>query len=289
MGNSLTTMVPNPMYPQISSGVDANATVARVQLLRPYPQFNQVTSDLADIANSGYNAMTVRAERRYSKGLTLLFSYTYSKNIDLGVQTFGGDNISGGSIQNYNDLKGEYAPSGIDQTQRFVLSAVYQLPFFKARHGFLKAALAGWEVGTIFSHFSGGPLGFTQNTSVSDSQGGTQRPNWTGINPTLSNPSVYDWFNASQFSTAAQYTFGDVARTLGGVRSSGLRNADVSLNKFFPIHEQFKLQLRTEIFNVSNTPQFAPPNANLGAPAFDTVAVQNNQPRIIQFAMKLLF
>jgi len=80
-----------------------------------------------------------------------------------------------------------------------------------------------------------------------------------------------------------------VARTLGDVRSSGLRNADVSLNKFFPIRDRVKLQFRSEFFNISNTPQFAPPNANLGAAAFDTVSVQNNQPRIIQFALKLLF
>jgi len=133
------------------------------------------------------------------------------------------------------------------------------------------------------------PLGFTQNTSVSDSQGGTQRPNWTGISAALPNPSVYDWFDASQFSNAAQYTFGNVERTLGDVRSSGLRNADVSLNKFFPIRDRVKLQFRSEFFNISNTPQFAPPNANLGAAAFDTVSVQNNQPRIIQFALKLLF
>jgi hypothetical protein len=289
LGSNLNTLLPNPFYPQISSGVDANATVSRAQLLRPYPQFNQVTSDLADIANSKYNAMTVRVERRYTKGLTLLFSYTYSKNIDLGVQTFGGDNISGGSIQNYNDLRDEYAPSGIDQTHRFVLSAVYQLPFFKGRHGFLAEVFGGWEVGAIFSHFTGGPLGFTQNTSVSNSQGGTQRPNWTGISAALPNPSVNDWFDASQFSNAAQFTFGNVARTLGGVRTDGMKNADVSLNKFFPIRDRLRLQFRSEFFNVTNTPQFAPPNTNLGAPAFDTVSIQNNQPRIIQFAMKLLF
>lgn len=290
LGSNLNTLLPNPMYPQISSGVDANATVSRAQLLRPYPQFNQVTSDLADIANSKYNGLTVRVERRYSKGLTLLFSYTYSKTIDLGIGgAFSGETVSAGTIQNYDNLKGEYAPSAIDQTNRVIASAVYQLPFFKTSHGFLKAALGGWEVGAIFSHFTGVPLGIGQNTNNTDSQGGGQRPNWTGISAALPNPGVYDWFDASQFSNAAQFAFGNVARTLGGLRSDGLTNVDFSLNKFFPIRDRLKLQFRSEAFNLTNTVQFAPPNTSLGSPAFDTVSVQNNQPRIIQFAMKLLF
>ena len=186
-------------------------------------------------------------------------------------------------------MRDEYAPSALDQTHRFILSSVYQLPFFKKSHGFLGAALGGWEVGAIYSHFTGGPLGITQNTNNTGAQGGGQRPNWSGQSAALSNPSIYNWFDASQFSIAAAFTFGNVARTLGGLRADGVHSADVSLNKFFPIHERLRLQFRSEFFNVTNTPQFAPPNTALGAPAFDTVSLQNNQPRIIQFAMKLLF
>jgi hypothetical protein len=233
--------------------------------------------------------MTVRAERRYSKGLTLLFSYTYSKTIDLQGAGFSGETDSTVTIQNWNYLKGEYAPSTIDQTNRFVFSAVYQLPFFKGRHGFLEGALGGWEVGCMLSHFTGSPLGISQNTNNTDSQGGGQRPNWSGINATLSNPGPYEWFDESQFTNAPAFTFGNVARTLGGLRSAGLHNADVSLNKFFTLHDQVKLQFRSEFFNVTNSVQFGPPNTTLGAAAFDTVSIQNNQPRIIQLALKLLF
>ena len=227
LGNGLNAQVPNPFYGQISTGVDATATVALAQLLRPYPQYNGVTSDLLDVANSSYHAMTVRAERRYSKGLTLLFSYTYSKTIDLQGIGFSGETDSTVTVQNWDNLKGEYAPSTIDQTHRFVFSAVYQMPFFKGRKGFLEAAFGGWEVGTILSHFTGGPLGLGQSTNNTDSQGGGQRPNWSGVSAALPNPTVYDWFDASQFSNAAPFTFGNVARTLGGLRSAGLQaNAD---------------------------------------------------------------
>jgi hypothetical protein len=289
LGNALTNQFPNPFYGQISTGVDATATVSRAQLLRPYPQFAGVTSDLNDIANSTYHAMTVRFQRRYSKGLTVLVSYTYSKVIDIGIGSFGGETVSAGGIQNYDNLKGEYSPSAIDRTHQLVSNAVYQLPFFKTSRGFLGKAFGGWELGVIVSFGSGGPLGITQNTNNTDSQGGGQRPNWTGISAKVANPTVNDWFDTTQFTTAPSYAFGNLARTLGGLRSDGLHNADMTLNKFFPIRDRVRLQFRAESFNLSNTPQFQPPNATQGAPAFATISGVNNQPRVIQFALKLLY
>jgi hypothetical protein len=289
LGNALTNQFPNPFYGQISTGVDATATVSRAQLLRPYPQFGAVASDLDDIANSTYHAMTVRFQRRYSKGLTVLVSYTYSKIIDIGIGAFGGETVSAGGIQNYDYLKGEYSPSAIDRTHQLVSNAVYQLPFFKTGHRFLSKPFGGWELGVIVSFGSGGPLGITQNTNNTSSQGGGQRPNWTGISARISNPTVNDWFDTTQFTTAPSYAFGNLARTLGGLRSDGLHNADMTLNKFFPIGDRVKLQFRAEFFNLSNTPQFQPPNTTQGATAFGTISGVNNQPRVIQFALKLLY
>ncbi|MBV9082601.1 MAG: hypothetical protein JOZ62_08000 [Acidobacteriaceae bacterium] len=289
LGNALRTTVQNPFYPQISSGVLASPTVAEAQLLRPYPQFDTVNDDLADIANSTYNALTVRFERRYSRGLTLLASYTYSKSIDLGIGSFSGDTVSGGAVQNYWDLKDEYAPSALDQTHRLIANAVYQLPFLKSGRGFLSRAFSGWELGVIVSFASGGPLGITQNTNNTFAQGGGQRPDWTGISAKLDNPSVQEWFDTTQFTTAAPYAFGNVARTLGGLRSDGLHQADMTLNKFLPINDRVKLQFRSEFFNVSNTPQFQPPNTTQGAAGFGSVSGQNNQPRVVQFALKLQY
>jgi hypothetical protein len=248
-----------------------------------------MTSDLTDMANSTYHSMTVKMQRRYSKGLTVLASYTYSKNIDLDTGPFGGDNVSAGSLQNWHDLKDEYAPSSLDQTHRLVTTAVYQLPFLKNRHGLVGGAFGGWELGIIVSFSSGGPLGITQNTNNTDAQQGAQRPDWTGVSAKLDNPTVNQWFDASQFTTAAAYAFGNVARTLGGLRSDGMHQADITLNKFWPVHDQAKLQFRSEFFNLSNTPQFQPPNTTQGAAAFGTVSGQNNQPRVIQFALKLLY
>jgi hypothetical protein len=113
--------------------------------------------------------------------------------------------------------------------------------------------------------------------------------NLSGVSAALSNPTVQERFNTSQFTLAPQYTFGNVARTLGGLRSDGLKELDFTLNKTFTIHEQLRMQFRAECFNLTNTPQFAPPGTALGAAGFGSVSTQNNQPRIVQLALKLLF
>jgi hypothetical protein len=290
LGATLRNTVTNPFFGQISNGILATATVSQAQLLRPYPQFDTVTALQSNIANSSYNAMVVKVEKRYSKGLTVMFAYTWSKSIDLGIGPFSGDSTSAGSIQDYNNLKKEYAPSALDQRNRAVMNAVYELPFFTKQQGVVGRALGGWQVGGILSLYSGSPLGITQSTNNTFSQGGGQRPNWTGVSANLSNPTVDKWFDTSQFTlVSTPYTYGNVARTLGGLRADGLRQLDVTLTKNTTIHERLKLQFRSEFFNLTNTPQFAPPGTALGANGFGVVSSQNNQPRVIQFALKLMF
>jgi hypothetical protein len=289
LGAQLRTLVPNPFYPQISIGTLASPTVAYAQLLLPFPQFGQVTSDVADLATSSYHALEVKFEKRYSHGLTVLGSYTYSKNMDIGIGAFSGDAISAGVIQNYNYLRGEWAPSALDQTQRFIGNTVYELPFLKDQKGIAGHILGGWEAGVILSLYTGSPLGISESTSTTFAQGGNQRPNWTGVSAALSNPTPQQWFNTAQFTLAAPYTFGNAARTLGGLRSDGLKQVDLSINKMVTIHERLKLQIRADCFNLTNTPQFAPPATALGAAGFGSISAQNNQPRIVQAALKLLF
>ncbi|MBS1855699.1 MAG: TonB-dependent receptor [Acidobacteria bacterium] len=289
LGDGLRTLVANPFYGQISVGSLAAAKVAQAQLLRPYPQFTGVTSTQASWGNSSYNALQVRVSKRYARGLTLEAAYTYSKMLDYGTGTFGGETLSNGGIQDFNNLRAERSPSALDQTHRLILNGVYALPFHRDQRGPAGHLLGGWQIGVIASLYSGSPLGITSAVNGTYSQGGGQRPNWNGVNPGISNPTPAHWFDTSVFSNPPAYQFGNTPRTFNGARSDVTHNFDLSLIKDTRLVEKLTLQFRAEAFNLTNTPIFAPPNTTFGSPAFGVVSSQANQPRVLQFALKLLF
>lgn len=289
LGDALRTQVPNPFYGQIAVGTLAAKTVSRAQLLRPYPQFQAVTSRNAPWASSNYHALQMKVEKRYAKGLTLMGSWTFSKLMDYGTGPWGGEALGGGGIQNWNDLKSEWAVSTVDQTHRVVLNGVWAMPFFQKNQGIVHHVLGGWEVGSIFSAFSGGPIGVTSATNNTFSQGGGQRPNWNGTNPSVDNPTPGQWINPAVFVNAAAYRFGNAPRTFSALRTHPARQVDMTLGKTTRLREKLRLQFRAEFFNLTNTVRFAPPNSTFGNPQFGTVSSQLNQPRVIQFGLKLLY
>jgi hypothetical protein len=289
LGNDLRTLVPNPFFGQISVGTLAQPTVARAQLLRPYPQFDAVTAMQTGWGASKYNALLTKVEKRYASGLSILFSHTYSKQMDYGAGAFAGEAIGASSIQDNYNLKAEWSPSTLDQTHRFIANAVYELPFYKNKGGFTGRAFGGWQLGGIWSAFSGGPLGISATTNNTFSQGGGQRPNWTGVSAKLDNPTPARWFDTSQFSNPAAYTFGNTSRTFGGLRSDGTAQIDMTLTKNTRILEKLNLQFRAEVFNLTNSARFSPPNQSFGNAQFGVVSAQNNLPRIVQFGLKLVY
>jgi hypothetical protein len=289
LGDALRTQIANPFFGQITSGAFAGKTISQAQLLRPYPQFDTMTSTNASWANSTYHALTVKAEKRYAKGLTVLMSYTYSKLMDYGISSFAGESTSGTSFQNNQDLRNEWSVSALDQTNRFIFNTVYELPFFKDGHGPAGKILGGWEMGLIFNAYSGIPLGMTSAVNNTFSQGGGQRPNWSGVSAALSDPTPQRWFDTTQFTAPPPYTFGNVSRTLNGVRGAPARQADLSAIKNTYITERLNLQFRSEFFNLTNSPRFAVPNTVQGNAQFGVVSAMENQPRVIQFALKLIF
>ena len=289
LGDGLRTQVPNPFVGQIPSGILATTTVTRAQLLRPYPQFDGVTSVNTTWASSVYHALTLKAEKRYSKGFSVMGSYTYSKAMDNGIGTFAGESTGGSGFQNNNNLRAERSVSELDQTNRIVVNTVYEAPFFKNGKGVAGRILGGWQMGVIVLAYSGNPLGIGASVNNTFSQGGGQRPNWSGISPKLDNPTWQRWFDISQFANPASYAFGNAARTYTGLRSDPARNADVSFVKNTRILEKLNLQFRSEFFNLTNTVRFAPPNTSLGNAQFGVVSSIANQPRVIQFALKLVY
>jgi hypothetical protein len=293
MGSALSQLVPNPFYGVITTGALDAAQVTRRQLLLPYPQYTSVLLQVPDAADSIYHAGTVRLERRFQAGLSLLASYTYAKTIDDDDSNLRASDQSG-PIQNWQDRAAERSASAFNIGNRFVLSSAYELPIghgkpFAANLSKLaNSIVGGWQLNGFLTAQNGLPIALTAGAGPIP-EFGALRPNSNGSSASLSDPTVYKWFNTSDFTQPAPYTFGNVGRLLPNVRSDGVKDLDLSLLKNFTLYERLKAQFRFESFNLLNHPIFAAPSGSLTSSSFGVVSSQANAPRQIQMALKLVF
>ncbi len=273
LGQGLLDLVPNPFYGIITTpgSTLAQPMVQRNQLLRPFPQYTQVNEYRKDTAFSNYNALTVRVDKRFTSGLTLLLSYTAGKLFDNSASavTFLGP-VSQTYANQYNP-NGEYALSPQDLSRDLVTSYTYELPFGPGRHflgnshGIAGKLLGGFQTSGIVSWLGGTPLTFA---SVGDNTGLFtlgQRPTQSAPNAKLANPTRSRYFNTSLFSAPAPFTFGNARRTLDNVRTPQLVNADLSAikNNYFGADNRYNLQLRLEGFNALNHVQLNGPDTGV--------------------------
>jgi outer membrane receptor protein involved in Fe transport len=299
LGTALTVAVPNPFQPFVSIGTLSNKTVARQQLLLPYPQFTGVTEVNATWGKSNYQSMQVTLNKRTTHGISFLVAYTWSKwmsNVPNEEAQIGTANSS--SVQDYGNLAAEYSLSETDQPLNLVANTVVKLPFGRGAyflnnvHGLADKLVSGWNASAIVLVQSGYPLAFSASTP-----GLGNRPNVVpGVNPALpSNRSNTDktreWFNPAAFAVPAPYSLGDVPRTWGAVRGPALRNTDFTLFKDTSITGRWTMQFRAEVFNLTNTPHFGLPNTSANATAFGQITntLLSPEPRQLQFAVKLMF
>jgi Carboxypeptidase regulatory-like domain/TonB dependent receptor len=303
MGSALNTQVPNPFYGKISSGGLSNPTVARSQLLRPFPQFTGVTlGNSSFFGASSYHALQVKLERRFANGFSLLASYTWSKlmdNIPASETGFPGGSFGGTGIQDWNNRAAEWAVASFDTPQYFAFNGIYELPFGRGKPFFNHSKvtdyfIGGWQLNGITSAISGTPQEVFTATNTLFNYGGTQRANWNGKNPSLGGKvanRLNAYFNVSDFSQPAAFTYGNSPRMLGNLRSPGFILTDLSGIKKFPIYERLHLsgEFRAEAFNIFNHPTFGPPNTTLGSGSTGIINNQVNLPRQIQIAAKLLW
>src|SRR5260370_16203308 len=175
--------------------------------MRRLPQFDTVTAVNSTWSSSIYHALEVKIEKRYAKGLAITGSYTRSKVIDYENGAFAGETLGGGGIQDWQNRRGSRSASTLDQPNRFIANAVYELP------GKSKLAV-GWEVGAILSLFSGGPVGVALATNHTFPPGSGQRPNRTGVNTAPPHPTPHCWNGPSPFFHPPAFAFRDVGRTL---------------------------------------------------------------------------
>jgi hypothetical protein len=262
-----------------------------VQSRKPYPEFTKV-QEIGNVAEARYDSMAVKLTRRLHQGLSVLGGYTLSKSTDngSGIRTLNGDTLF---PQNSFCLDCEWGLSVFDVRHRFTASILYELPFGAGKpflaDGLGAAILGGWQVSTIISMSSGFPRTAYVGTDRSNTGGGQDRPNVTGLDPTLpgDQQSINRWFNTDAYILQPFGSFGDAGRnTFAG---PGIRNVDASIIRNFRLPASKTLQFRLEAFNVLNHPIWNDPNTTLTSPLYGTINTTRRPMREIQIGLKFVF
>jgi len=211
--------------------------------------------------------------------LSYLVSYTRSKLIDDASSVFDASILTG-PVANFpvadsfdRKLERDYSTGDIPHV--FVASAVWDIS-------------SHWTVTGVLTLQSGVPLAIAQTTNNNAFAGfGTQRPNLVG-DPVLPSDerSVARWFDTSAFAAAPQFTIGSSSRN--PVRGPGYRNLDIALMRRVSLPAGRALELRGEIFNVTNTPPLGAPNTTVGSAAFGSITSAGD-PRVVQLGLKFVF
>ena len=290
------------------NGVITN-TLANVALRVPYVGL-AAADGLRQMETAGslrHDALQVDLRKRLTKGLELQAAYTFSKTIDDTPGTVGFTSVWGGFYSNdVNDPRQARGPADFDRRHRLVLSYVYEFPAKPNVTGLLSRIINGWQVSGITTLQSGTPL------TLLDQRAGTiygasstlffqQRAQFCpGANATeiAVNGSVESkldgFFNNKSLCPPPIIGdgtgYGNIGR--GVVRGPDQRNFDISISKHFRISrpkDNGDLGITAEFFNTFNTPQFANPALDFGAPGFGAITATSVAPRMIQMSVKYKF
>jgi len=232
-----------------------------------------------------YNGLLLKFQRRSANHISFMNSYTFGRAIDLNSDNDGLVTLTDIFHPEYNR-----GPADYDVTHTLSSNWIYEIPWAADR------AWGGWQVSGILYLRSGLPITITQSQSMLSTGITNNRPN-TICDPVLSDSSIDRFFNTACFQQVADTTgtFGATGRN--SVRGPGQFNVDMSMIKNTRIGP-VQTELRLEIFNLLNNPQFANPNGQLGNSLFGTISAMLPSPscatcgtteRQMQLAVKVKF
>jgi hypothetical protein len=255
----------------------------------PYKYFNaagdQYATNIGFAGANGssiYHALQTEVKVRFSHSLTGRFNYTWSKELDnMNVWWPLDDRLN----------RGEGTSQAPNIPQNFIASLTYQLPFGHGQRWMSNArrpielAFGGWQFSTVTKLQSGSPLSF--NAAYDNlGSGVTNHANVTCPNVRTIG-SVSRWFDTSCFTTPAPFQLGNSG--FGKVHGPGYYNSDLSLSKTAAIHDEMKITLQVDAFNLTNTPHYSNPDTNLADSNFGQINGTNGNPRQLQLGAHFTF
>jgi Carboxypeptidase regulatory-like domain len=342
VSNFLQTLVGNPFYAMFNTPCAptpsnpcfnepnsnyGGSTLPLLYLLGKYPQFAEDFEGLMlESANSWYNAMQIRFQKRTTHHVSFEGNYTISKETD--YSSAGRNNWVGalglGLPQQLDRLSAEHSIGASDTPQRLTAAVVVDLPVGRKQwiggdmNRAVDAVVGGWSIATLITQQAGQPMAIGMaNARLAN---GSQRPdvvcsqlksgtsmrdvalNWETNAAAISNglPPVASFFNANCFADPGDQIPGNAPRYFPGLRVDGIHNADLNLYKSFVPKEGMRLEVRAEIFNFTNHPRFGQPNSSVGGsdqanPFFGTISTDTVNgtslqiPRFFQFGLRFEF
>lgn len=281
----LTATVANPFQglTEFAGTAFANTTIARSQLLRPYPLFGDINTTNND-GKSWYQSGQFSIQKRFTQGYTVQASYTWSKW------------LQSTEYLNAGDARPTRMISDQDSPHRFTMSAMYLLPFGKGQlffsdaNGIVDRLVNGWQIQGVYAFQVGFPISLANDAFY----------NGGDISLESSQRTTGRWFNTDVFTsvlnnTAANATPVNHLRTLPlrftDLRRDNINNFDFSVLKDIRIKEDMKIQIRFELINALNEPYFPAPVVSPSATNFGQISASNqdNYARRAQFGLKFLF
>ena len=252
--------------------------------------------------HSTYHSLQAKVEKRYSGGLYLLNSFTWSKAIDNAaghLESFNNDN----SRLNYRNLAGEKGLGSYNQPVNNTSTAVWEIPFGKGRrfgsgiNSVANAVVGGWRLTGINTATAGQPINLSYGppAAFQTTTAPTYRPNYVGGSLYSPERSPTNYFNKAAVIAPNTATpndpsnpFGNLGRNVAVTR--GIFNFDMGAHKEFALpKEGMRVEFRAEFFNLFNKTNLGSPSANVLAGNFGAITSLASQARQIQFALKLAF
>lgn len=283
---ALTANVTNPfrnVNGYQGTGFYTNANIARSQLLRPFPQFGDITSSVND-GKSWYHAGQFSLQKRMTDGYTLGVAYTWSKWLQAT------------EYLNAGDAEPTRMISDQDAPHRIAVSGIYELPFGKGKrflsdNSVLDRFVGGWQIQGVFQFQTGFPIRLANDAFY----------NGGDISLPSSERTTARWFNTNVFTAVANGASSTNAtpvshlRTLpfffSDLRADNINNVDLSVLKNTKINETMRIQFKFDMINAFNEPYFPGPVVNPTQGNFGQISAANvnNYARRMQFGFKFLF
>jgi len=307
-GNNLNTNSPlsgngiGPTACGTVSGYTVGCTASGAAYVSPFGVGNAVL-EFGDLGKTTYNSLQIKAETKAPKyGLYALIGYSYSRTYDNGLSDGLGSELSAPYFPLPNWEKLDWSLSQINLNNSFTASVIYDLPFGRGKkfgsdwNSMTNTLLGNWQLTVIEKITSGFPVPLidsANSSGVSFNAGGNgnnfNRPNEVaGCNPSAANHSLNEWINSACFVAPPAGQLGNAGRV--PAIGPDFVNTDFSVIKQFALPwENMGLNFRAEFFNLFNHAQFGLPVNDVSAPAFGAVNSTVNNPRLVQFGLKLTF